>query len=59
MYNPICRNPTDPLNSAILHLRIWVQPLGDRFGNDGAFVLLQSVNLGLDVGDKGIDFRHI
>ena len=37
------------------HLHIRIQALGDRFGNDGALVLLQGVDLDLDVGGEGVN----
>ena len=46
---PVYRHITDPLNPAVLHLRIWVQSLCDGFGDDRPFVLFQCVDLGLNI----------
>lgn len=56
MHRPMCRNHTDPFNTAILHLCIRVQALGDRFGDDRPLVLLQNINLCLDICNECIDF---
>ena len=46
---------TNPLNPAVLHLHIRLKPFGYNLGDDGALVLFQCVDLGLDVSGKGID----
>ena len=49
------RNKVGPCNSAILHLRIRVQPSRHCLGDNAALVLLQSVDLRLDVGSEGVN----
>ena len=55
MQRPMCRYHPHPRNPTILHLHIRLQPLGHSLGDDGALVLLQSVDLCLDVSGEGID----
>ena len=50
------RHHANPLDTTILHLRIRVQPLGHSLGDDGALVLLQRADLGLDVCGESVDF---
>ena len=52
---PVSWRIANPLNPAVLHLRIRVQSLCDGFGDDRPLVLLQRVDLGLDIGDQRIN----
>ena len=52
----MCWYFSNPLNSAVLHLRIRVKPLGDGFGNDRPLVLFQRINLGLNISSQRINF---
>ena len=59
MHRPMRRNHTDPFNTAILHLGIWVHSLCDCFGDDRTLVLLQNINLGLNISNEGINFSAL
>ena len=51
----MCWYFSNPLNSAVLHLRIRVKPLSDGFGNDRPLVLFQRINLGLNIGGQCVN----
>ena len=55
MNRPMSRNHPNPRDPAILHLHIRLKPFGHSLGDDGALVLLQRVDLGLDVSGEGIN----
>ena len=46
----------NPLNPTVLHLHVWVQSLGDGFGDDRSFVMLQYVNLAINIVGQLINF---
>ena len=45
----------NPLNPAILHLGIGIQPFGDGFSDDRSLMLLQRVNLGSNISGQCVN----
>ena len=52
---PVSWHIANPLNPAILHLGIGIQPFGDGFSDDRSLMLLQRVNLGSNISGQCVN----
>ena len=58
-YGPTCRDHANPLNTAVLHRRTWVQALRDRMGYDSLPLFLQKPDQKLLLGNQFVDFGRL